>query len=1040
MNKCSCFLLLCLQIDPPEEDSVADENNVTQNTPGNEQSTVIPSSTGTKDSPQNATRRKVKTVKVFPARNTLSFQKLVSIIPRKGTKQDKSDKTAGILSPFSQKAAFSKLLGTPSKQPEKSGTSDSSADAEMVSSEQSEKSSADAGLLQFPANFILKCTRCSLTFASVDLLKTHVKDIHGLELSQGTTLSIANSSPSKWISILGKSGKLSPARASTFAVGSKKFIFLKVYKKREDKSGSSYIETGEKANSKLFKAQFVNQTAGHGDHTYDKDNWVDTGSPEGSEDGPFVTKMFSRELPAVVCGLCNMAYFSTMQLSAHYTEKHGGLYEDLTDQHIEVSNSVQKYKCKLCGYQVKNRVDVSEHIRVTHSIPSPYKCTICQKSFTNRRQVKNHLPTHFPKTKGFCCWKCKEDFASRSALEGHFCWEQKIKSKREPREEPKAGDAMDSETEGDCQYPCPLCEKPLPSKKQLKIHWKEAHNTFSNKREDGAQGKTEALSDVVNLPAEESTSVMDDSVLGDEDDSQAASNLSGDISLSALNAPLPFTAEKIRMYLCSLCNTSFRTTQTLSVHWQEKHNSLFVNLMAENVEEQPGLDKYKCKLCSRCFTSEKSISAHMRTEHSMTKPFKCVLCSKALTSKKKMRTHLRAHFPSSLFRCSECSNEFKTQDEILKHSCWVNYVQKRLEEENMKVKTVTVTDENGTVNVVNAERAKKPFCCSLCRQTFRSTRILSKHWEETHDVYIEKLKTEKPETHVELPKKTEAYQCQRCGEQFAKRRLFERHRSKHTLPKCYKCTICHQTFDRMEKARLHLRFHLSTRPDICHICGKSFMARKHLRNHIRTVHGAPEDKMKYVCEECGKGFCFSHSLKRHREAMHMAEADKPLNHKCTICGKGFFVRSRLLYHMSSHLDHAAHVCNVCGKAFKCRLSLRAHQKGHSAVNRYGCSMCQKRFSHKLIRTAHRLVEHHKGCPTCGLALFTKKDAVMHKRVCNGFAKIQAEEEAAESVSAQLNTMDEAVPAVAAINIECDTSTGQTSADFSDTTTVTTQVV
>ena len=67
----------------------------------------------------------------------------------------------------------------------------------------------------------------------------------------------------------------------------------------------------------------------------------------------------------------------------------------------------------------------------------------------------------------------------------------------------------------------------------------------------------------------------------------------------------------------------------------------------------------------------------------------------------------------------------------------------------------------------------------------------------------------------------------------------------------------------------------------------------------------------YACDQCDEKFRFPNSLKLHKDMKH-AEV---LSHFCSICGKGFCLKTRKDQHEQTHLAEKSNICEYCGKTF-----------------------------------------------------------------------------------------------------------------------------
>ncbi|XP_055334231.1 PR domain zinc finger protein 10-like [Paramacrobiotus metropolitanus] len=129
-----------------------------------------------------------------------------------------------------------------------------------------------------------------------------------------------------------------------------------------------------------------------------------------------------------------------------------------TAQH-ELRKSEQR-PCMFCGKTVK-RGRMREHVSAKHPTEMQritedweHQCSEspdCREKFKSRGKLKFHIKT---KHKGFQCWYCAKVFYNSVQLSNHV---------------------MDHRVNG--AYPCPACDKILPSYRKVTAHYRVSHDT-----------------------------------------------------------------------------------------------------------------------------------------------------------------------------------------------------------------------------------------------------------------------------------------------------------------------------------------------------------------------------------------------------------------------------------------------------------------------------------------------------------------------------------------------------------------------------------
>uniref|UniRef100_A0A6A7FXI4 Zinc finger protein 501-like n=2 Tax=Hirondellea gigas TaxID=1518452 RepID=A0A6A7FXI4_9CRUS len=110
------------------------------------------------------------------------------------------------------------------------------------------------------------------------------------------------------------------------------------------------------------------------------------------------------------------------------------------------------------------------------------------------------------------------------------------------------------------------------------------------------------------------------------------------------------------------------------------------------------------------------------------------------------------------------------------------------------------------------------------------------------------------------------------------------------------------------------------------------------------------------------------------------EENKP--YKCTVCGKGFKLRSGLQQHERTHSSDRPYVCPDCGKLFRQPTHLQQHTRIHTGEKPYDCTFCDKSFRQRTILNQHLRI--HTGekpyvCMECGKQFRQKAILDQHYR-------------------------------------------------------------
>ncbi|KAK7475342.1 hypothetical protein BaRGS_00033418 [Batillaria attramentaria] len=251
---------------------------------------------------------------------------------------------------------------------------------------------------------------------------------------------------------------------------------------------------------------------------------------------------------------------------------------------------------------------------------------------------------------------------------------------------------------------------------------------------------------------------------------------------------------------------------------------------------------YSCRICAATFRQKSDLVQHRRS-HLGEKRFFCEICGNGFTKRGSLRTHMNRHKGIKPFACKLCPKAFSSPSDLKQHE----------------------------PTHVSAE--DKKFVCKICDRAFASLRYCKDH-EIIHTGV-------KP------------FQCDLCGQRFARRRGVVLHRrTVHMGEKSYKCMCCEKRFSNLTAFRDHKQTHkeCNSRPFVCTVCGFAFMSSRYLQKH-RKIHSGFK---KYVCDVCGKKFYEAGNLRVH---MRVHTGEKPCI--CQVCGEAFRWESCLNKHMES---------------------------------------------------------------------------------------------------------------------------------------------
>nr|XP_020475567.1 zinc finger protein 37 homolog isoform X2 [Monopterus albus] len=281
--------------------------------------------------------------------------------------------------------------------------------------------------------------------------------------------------------------------------------------------------------------------------------------------------------------------------------------------------------------------------------------------------------------------------------------------------------------------------------------------------------------------------------------------------------------------------------------------------------------RYRCSSCGKRFYQLSHLKKH-HFSHTEEKPFTCPECGKSYTSAESFRAHQMSHRGERPFSCPHCEKTYGLKRDLKEH-------------------LVVHTGE-------------KPYTCEHCGKAFARRPSLRIH----RLLHCSRM------IYMQPPK----VQCTVCSKLLANSGSLRNHMKLHTGEKPHICQHCGKCFSQKGNLQCHLRIHNGEKPYPCTECNQTFSQKPELRRHMFAHTGGS-----FLCSYCGKSLRDPHSLKSH-ERLHTGE--RP--HRCTICGKGYTLATKLRRHIkSSHLMEKPYSCH-CGASYTVRQSLLRHQAQH----------------------------------------------------------------------------------------------------------------
>ncbi|XP_058826819.1 uncharacterized protein LOC131686843 [Topomyia yanbarensis] len=359
-------------------------------------------------------------------------------------------------------------------------------------------------------------------------------------------------------------------------------------------------------------------------------------------------------------------------------------------------------------------------------------CELCSRKFATRANLLTHMRFH-PKLP---CLICDEEFESQANLTKH----QEEKHPSEAVALPSVPFKNEILT-----YPCDVCGKVFPSKKQLSNH-KPRHLSESLKKC--------SICDKKFIMESRYLRHMKQHERGKVDQCQTCGRI--------FHCRKKFTRHKCKRPLnqCLICLEIFTDTLNLTRH-RRLHD-------AER-------KSYKCDQCDRTFIEKRNLTIHQRYHSNEDIPT-CDICGKRFLHITRLQKHMPIHNEpdNTPGKCILCDKEFLRQSELKRHIRWHNG---ELPHE-CTICGKLYRERRHLLTHQRKHTGEKPFQCDRCDKAFCSRDVLRQH-KALHD----------------RPVKT--HQCTICGNTFTAVNYLRFHMKKHTNDEQKTTQSAEQTADQL---------------------------------------------------------------------------------------------------------------------------------------------------------------------------------------------------------------------------------------------------
>ncbi|CAL8128369.1 unnamed protein product [Orchesella dallaii] len=517
------------------------------------------------------------------------------------------------------------------------------------------------------------------------------------------------------------------------------------------------------------------------------------------------------------------------------------------------TNSTSNLTCSQCKVEFPHAKGLHTHL-LWHEKQSGEKgipCCFCYKTFVLPQTQQLHMevkhPLHFTTEKPFVCDEkdCNSSFERLSELNEHvathskpisycsFCqWGFVCPYRR------KLHELFHTQRKQRGLYYCSICNRRVPSMRELQIHYDFRHGTKSG------------LVDLFECCKCSKRFFM---------------------KVSLRNHMLKKHKKKLtKKYQCEHCKLGFRLEKTLIAHSEtclkNPKNWIFTENRAGKLVKM-----VRCNTCGkfvRPFSMQTHLASHKEIDESQKERQRvtCETCGSSFANYQVLQRHVDVIHKKIISRaqCEFCGKVYGLKSQLKKH---VDSVHKGVD-------LTVVCDVCGKVfssqthlrRHMKVHGERKKYACHLCDVTVLSNKYLKKHLVNRHGKAVGEEFT---------PGEGLKFGCMfsSCGAKFGTDVELQQHVERNHAPVVdskFMCTLCGRVFSNQARLTRHNLVHSKEKRLECHVCKKRFAYNSSLKDHLKVVHDLGEGQKYFRCEQpnCKAKYKLLNLLNKHVRVTH----------------------------------------------------------------------------------------------------------------------------------------------------------------------------
>ncbi|XP_038221355.1 zinc finger protein 112-like [Zerene cesonia] len=306
---------------------------------------------------------------------------------------------------------------------------------------------------------------------------------------------------------------------------------------------------------------------------------------------------------------------------------------------------------------------------------------------------------------------------------------------------------------------------------------------------------------------------------------------------------------------------------------------------------------YKCELCIMEFYLQQQVEDHFIAAHrARPNATACKICY-VYVDDDKLQEHTDGHY--TRYTCRMCGRAELSERLVMLH-VQTHLAKKRRKKKNNDEET---QPKPGDLRKLLSKTTIVGYKCLECDMFFKNCRARKNHVARFH---------------------REGLQCDHCKKRFVNKTTLATHLNHVPNSHLFLIPLNDKSQNRGRTAfasQLISVYMFYRYP--CPMCNKGYPTREAMQDHFNYQHLG---KTTHKCPICNKPIASKANVEKHIMRVHREKKEKPKNHICNQCGKGFSDRKALNQHAAIHSGERPLSCDICAQTFKQKASLYTHKK------------------------------------------------------------------------------------------------------------------